>query len=297
MKKLTIIICAIAGTLKVNAQAEEWLNVELGQFGFIHSKYTMNTLWFSVYDQVQSGNSKQTIYLYGPSGELKINRPYLREEFYFKNAYIDFDLTVLSDMVGLLVSKKMRAGRPIENYTGHKWGGAEAFPMRLAFGGFFTKNFGFYGGAQYKWSSMDVDPNDGYAYQFQSHLGGHTRGFGAHGVFANKYFLTRYSFMYDWIRRAKRKYKGSAQTQEVSLFIALNSDKTVTLFGTYQWTSRKMNSFFGTTDDNVYGGLRESIYVPEISGEFRSFRVGVTLSGVMGPLLTLGAATGKAFYN
>lgn len=296
MKKLIIIFCAFICSTTVKAQAEDWFNVELGQFGFIHSKYSMNSLWFSVYN-TGGGAHKQTIYEYGPEGNLKINRPYLREEFYFKNVYFDLDLTIISDMVGLLVSKKMRAGRSIENYEGHNWDGAEAIPIRLAFGGFFTKNFGFYGGAQYKWSSMDVGPNTGFPYQFQSHLGGHTRGFGGHGVFANKYFLTRYSFMYDWIRRAKKKYKGSAQTQEVSLFVALNSEKTVTLFATYNWTSRKMNSFFGTTDDQVYDGLNEPIYVPEISGEVKSFRIGITLSGVMGPLLTLGAATGKAFYN
>lgn len=280
MKFKLLFLVLFMTKLNINAQ-EVWQKVDLSRSGLRFTKTTVENAGF---DLINDGNNNYSFNML-PSDKMSIGSVPLISDFITKHAYVHMDISVLTIAAQALVMNDYIDEK--SNTANTDFEIIEVFPLRFAFGGTFAKYFGLYGGVQWMYSVTNAQPtsvlsqsfNGGYA-GAPALIGGNQRGFGGHFLFGTHKFLFRYSYMYDFIARTQRTYKGKAQTHEFNLFIPFGKKK-FGAFITYNKRSRTMfavNDVKLPTDFNKLEG--EGFAVPELSDVTSNLMIGVYIEGL-----------------
>ncbi|SDK27439.1 hypothetical protein SAMN05421823_102322 [Catalinimonas alkaloidigena] len=200
MKTLRTLAAAIGLLLTgyaAEAQVSNWYGVDLGRIGYRPFHVETNLYKYYAYGYGE----------YEPGDTLKVGTIDMSFEIFNKHTYFFTDLSILPNAI-------------INPSPGKGYDMAEAFPTRLAFGTPLGNYINVYVGGQWMYSVIESfegnNPSNGYPLI----VGGNQRGAGAHFITGYRGFHLRYSYMYDWIRRTKRAYKGIAQTHEFSLAVS-----------------------------------------------------------------------------
>jgi hypothetical protein len=254
---LAIILLGIVNSF--SAQIQVWQGVDLGRLGYRHNLFTFNTTVYEPRQLVDNNTSAQMINYTGPSETIKLSSLDFSFEVYGKNAYVFFDGSMIPNLIqGLAFKKKLEEKTKLP--SGAVFDIAEFIPTRLAFGGMFAKYFGIYVGGQYMYSVVLTDKID--------QIGGNQRGVGGHFLAGSSLFLFRYSYMYDWIRREKKQFKGIATTHEFSLHVPFG-DAGAGIVARTGFRVRKM--------DAIYGNISADSPLPEYKPSFQAFDRYITI--------------------
>lgn len=250
------------------AQMENWEGVDLGRICYKHNSFEMNMTSFQQHVYATKSGS-QSADEFGPNEKVSIGSIDLSFEMLGKNAYFFVDASMIPNLIqGAVMKDKLKTNLTFE--SGNRMDYTEFIPMRVAFGGPIAKYFGLYVGGQYMYSSINTMANDKFVT-----IGGNQRGAGAHVLFGKGPFLFRYSYMYDWVRRDKRVYKGIAITNEASL--AFNfGNSGVGLIARAGARVRKMDADFGEYDEST----RDFGFMPSLQSVDKYFTIGIFAAGL-----------------
>jgi len=269
MRKIAILV-ATFGLLgsNANAQIESWYGVDLGRIGYRYNNLKMNTTWYT-------NNNFTTAELYGDSAKLSIGSVDLSAEVYGKNAYFFLDASLIPNFIQGAIQKKKLAEKTALSPQG-SLDIAEMLPIRLAFGGPVTDDFAIYAGGQWMYSVFLTEGVAGRPVI----VGGNQRGAGLHLVYGTDKILVRYSFMYDWIRRTKREYKGIATTNEVSVAVPLVPESKFGLIfrAAHRFRGMEDGYMYAAKDYNEVGD--DLMFVPKLQVSDFFFTVGIYMEGL-----------------
>ena len=250
------------------AQMENWEGIDMGRIGYKHNSFELNMTSFGQNVRTTSTGVQFSDEV-GPNESLSVGSLDLSFEAFGNHAYFFVDASMMPNLIQGLVMKE-RLNSKMTFTSGNELDYIEFIPMRVAFGGTIAKYFGLYVGGQYMYSTLNTKGNDNFVT-----IGGNQRGAGAHLMFSKGPFLLRYSYMYDWIRREKRAYKGIATTHETSL--AFNfGDSGVGLIARAGFRTRKMDAHYGEYDE----ATREYGFVPSFQSFDSYITVGIYAAGL-----------------
>lgn len=284
MRKLTVLLFATLLAGQATAQLDSWYGVDLGRIGYKHNSFKLNTISYPKY--YFPGED------FGDSAKVSFGSIDLSAEVYGEFAYFFLDASMITDLIQLMVARKKWEERMTLDPVG-RIDMVEAVPIRLAFGLPITKNLAIYAGGQYRYaviSSLDV--GDGNTV----HVGGNQRGAGGHLVYGTNHFLLRYSYMYDWIRRNKRYYKGHAITHEISLAIPFSQEAAVGLMIRAAHRFREMEDGYliAPSDFNSQSDL--TTYLPKQQASDFLLSIGIYMEGLFsGTTRTISNSTYKLY--
>jgi hypothetical protein len=268
--KMSLLLGILMVSSMAIAQKGYWNAVDLSQLGYQRHQFDWNARYptDSVYGfQVPEGPAR-----------FSLGHTYLKFEIPARGVYFSTDMSFISDLFVALVSKN--AGKK-EVYpgTGVRYQMLDVFPTKLAFGGFLTDYLAIYGGGQ--WSYRGVGTGD---YQTSPVLGGNYRGAGLHVMGGPKWLFARYSVMYDWVRRYKRTYKGSALTHEVAVYIAPFKTTSFGFFGRLEYQNTKMDAMLSNPR------IADAPLMPAVNSQLLNVGVGIFMEGLV-------SGTSKAISN
>ncbi len=268
LKRLSVLFIAMIVVVFNCAQMEGWEGVDMGRIGYKQNTFNLNMTSFDQNVRI-SGSPGQMKDSAGPSESVSLGSLDLSFETMGNHTYFFLDASMIPNLIqGLVMKEKLKEKLTFE--SGNRLDYVEFMPMRVAFGGTIANNFGLYVGGQYMYSTINTFDNDNFVT-----IGGNQRGAGAHAFFSAGAFLARYSFMYDWIRREKRVYKGIATTHEASL--AFNfGESGVGLVARAGIRTRVMDAHYGEYDE----GSRTFGFVPSFQSVDKYFSFGIYAAGL-----------------
>jgi hypothetical protein len=237
----------------VFGQRDSWVGAGFFQIGFQGGKTEYEKMFYQMepyYGNPYTGHPSDTNAL---SGESKAKEFSFNMQFLGTHALFTFGM-------GYAGKRALPGGLYSREYN--------LFNTRLAFGGYFGKYVGLYLGAQYNYNIVEFQgslnsqqyPN----YQFTQILGGNQRGLGAHLVLPlGEHLMIRGSYMYDWIFREHKRFKGLAKTPEVEIVVPFDEDKTFgftfrvsmpkrEMYDTYNPDEPQLGFVPGTTFNSMY---------------------------------------------
>jgi hypothetical protein len=283
IKTFSVLFLALIGSSVGHAQMEGWEGVDMGRIGYKQSNFNLNMTSFDHNVRVTNSSSQFSDEI-GPNESLGLGSLDLSFEAMGNHAYFFLDGSMIPNLIQGLVMKE-RLKEKLTFKSGNELDYVEFLPMRVAFGGTIAKYFGLYVGGQYMYSTINTKDND----QFVT-IGGNQRGAGAHAFFAKGPFLARYSYMYDWIRREKRTFKGIAITHEVSL--AFNfGESGVGLIARAGIRTRKMDANYGEYDE----ATRSFGFMPSFQSVDKYLTFGIFAGGLFSGVTYTTVKVAKAY--
>lgn len=281
---LVFVVCGVQN-ISITAQIENWVGVDMGRIGYKNNYFELNMTSF---DQtgVLSMNNPNLNQGIGPNESLSLGSLDFSFEVIGKNSYVFFDGSLIPNLLqGLVAKKKLEEKTTFA--SGNKLDILEFIPTRVAFGGIVAKYFGVYVGGQYMYSELRTSGEYGIG-----GIGGNQRGFGGHLLFSKGIVLVRYSYMYDWIRRDKKTFKGTAQTHEASLSVNFG-DSGMGLVARAGFRTRVMDPITGMYNERD----RKFEFYPSFQTFDRYVTIGIFASGLFSGVSYATAKTAGGVYG
>jgi hypothetical protein len=244
----------------LQAQKGYWNAVDISQLGYQRHVFD----WQASYPT----DTAMAFQLPNGPGHFDLGHTALKFEIPARGVYFSTDVSFLSDLTIALFSKNKGEK---EVYPGYgKYQMLDVFPTKLAFGGFLTDYFAVYGGGQ--WSYRGIGNGD---YQTSNLTGGNYRGIGLHAMGGPKWLLVRYSLMYDWVRRYKRTYKGTALTHEAAIYIAPFKTTSFGFFARMEFQHTQMQAMLSQPR------IDNAPLMPAVETKMLNFGIGIFMEGLV----------------
>jgi hypothetical protein len=235
MKICLLILLSVFTSLKAFTQMDYYYGADLSRLGFRH-----NTIYTNLRDSPDFNNPFTT-----PGDTATGVNSNLVFEIMTKHVYFQWDVSILTDAaIGLAGGYSGIQ----EKYPGFEQ--VEASPIRLAFGLPIGTYFNVYVGGQYEYNEVQYGALT---------TGGNLRGAGIHTTFGSPYLFLRYSYMHDWVRREERRFKGTANTNELAVGIFPFREVRIGLMFKARARTIDMDYLFDGTD--VYPAFSSKGYV------------------------------------
>jgi hypothetical protein len=247
MKKLFVCMIAVAGTVNANAQWDKFGGLFYCKWGYEGGKSSIDKYTYNT-DIVagQNGNTKPIVTTF--------------EELEYKNKAIFVDIEAIKKNMIFGFEFGWGLKKQASDMSGVYTRDANNLSMRFGYGVCIAKTVSIIPTLQYNWNNFfsESGPSEATANPYYiNQIGGNQRGIGVNVMVPfGEHILLRGGYMYEWIFRENKKFKGLAVTPDVELYIPLDDEK---IYGFAFSVSMPRRTMYET-----YNPDESSFYQPEV---------------------------------